>query len=260
MPFTFTHPLAVLPFRRWCPHRLHFAALIIGSLTPDAGYYVQQFQIARFAHTTQGTIIVCLPTGLLLLAAFYVLRQPLCYLLPQPHRTPLAALARTRPTFNPRFCLTAAVSLLLGAWTHTIWDSFTHDGAWFVERIAALRAPLVVIGNMELPGYYLLQQLSTFGGAAALALTYYFWLRRQRSTTALPSSGLSDRQRYAILALIATVSLAVAIPLAAQWASQYQGVVAFRVLVFRTAIYGIAAFVPLLLAAALLAYAVRPKE
>ncbi|MBA3727450.1 MAG: DUF4184 family protein, partial [Armatimonadetes bacterium] len=38
MPWTFSHPAAVLPLRRLCPQSLDFAALVIGSTTPDIGY------------------------------------------------------------------------------------------------------------------------------------------------------------------------------------------------------------------------------
>ena len=51
MPCTFSHPLAVVPLRRLCPERLNFTALIIGSMSPDFGYYIGKFPVANFAHT-----------------------------------------------------------------------------------------------------------------------------------------------------------------------------------------------------------------
>ena len=63
MPFTLSHPLAVVPLRRWCPARLNFAALVIGSMSPDFGYFIGQFDAAAFAHTIPGLFTVCLPTG-----------------------------------------------------------------------------------------------------------------------------------------------------------------------------------------------------
>src|SRR3954468_10318059 len=85
MPFTLSHPLAVVPLRGLCPRWLNFAALVIGSTSPDFGYFIQQFDAAAFAHSGWGTLEICLPTGLLALSIFYLLRQPLCYILPQPH-------------------------------------------------------------------------------------------------------------------------------------------------------------------------------
>src|SRR6267142_809972 len=96
MPCTFSHPLAVVPLRRLCPERLNFTALIIGSMSPDFGYYIGQFPVANFAHTALGTLAVCLPMGLLALGLFYLIRRPLCFVLPQPHRAALMPLASRR--------------------------------------------------------------------------------------------------------------------------------------------------------------------
>jgi hypothetical protein len=260
MPGTFTHPLAILPFRRLCPVRLNFAALVIGSMSPDFGYYFRQFPAARFAHTIAGTLLVCLPTGFMALAIFYLLRQPLCYILPQPHRGVLMPLAAIRPILRPQTLLTAALSILLGAWTHTIWDSFTHDGAWSVERISFLRAPLFHIGNTAFVTSYVLQQVSTFGGGVALAIAYFGWLRRQRAAEATVPDTLSDRRRYCLIALLAVIAVVVAAPAAVRMAAKYQGYLAFRVLVFRTAVYAAAVFIPMLAFSSFVLFAIDRKR
>src|SRR3954468_2256131 len=100
MPYTLSHPLAVIPLRRCCPTYLNFPALVIGSMSPDFGYFVDQFYVAKFAHTLPGTVAVCLPASLVLLGVFYLLRQPLCFILPQPHRAALTPLASAKFTFS----------------------------------------------------------------------------------------------------------------------------------------------------------------
>src|SRR3954454_14133397 len=100
MPCTFSHPLAVVPLRRFCPERLNFAALVIGSMSPDFGYYVRQFRLASFAHTMLGSVAVCLPSGLLTVGLFSLLRQPLCFILPQPHRAAVMPLTVREPAFS----------------------------------------------------------------------------------------------------------------------------------------------------------------
>jgi hypothetical protein len=100
MPWTFSHPLVVVPLRRLCPERLNFTALIIGSMSPDFGYYIGKFPVANFAHTGLGTLVVCLPMGLLALGLFYLIRRPLCFVLPQPHRAALMPLASRRPSVS----------------------------------------------------------------------------------------------------------------------------------------------------------------
>jgi WD40 repeat protein len=37
MPWTFAHPAAVLPLRKFCADRLSFAGLVVGSVSPDIG-------------------------------------------------------------------------------------------------------------------------------------------------------------------------------------------------------------------------------
>lgn len=260
MPSTFTHPLAVLPFSRLCPTPLNFAALVIGSMSPDFGYYFHQFPSARFAHSFVGTFIVCLPSGLVALALFYLLRQPLCFILPQPHRGALIPLASVQPPLSVRWFLGAAASILLGAWTHTIWDSFTHESAWSVMHLSFLREPLFRIHGTELPVYYVLQQVSTFAGGVTLALIYFHWLRRHCAAMPEQSGTFSDRERYLLLGLLVAVALAVAISTAANMASEFHGYLAFRVFVFRTAVYAVATFIPLLVFSSCVFYAVHRRN
>jgi hypothetical protein len=258
MPFTFSHPLAVVPLRRFCPERLNFAALIIGSMSPDFGYYVHQFAIASFAHTVVGTLAICLPSGLLAVGLFHVLRRPLCLMLPQPHRAALMPLTVSRPTFfSCSGIVTGAVSVLFGAWTHTIWDSFTHSSGWAVERFALLRAPLVSVGNATLPVSYILQQTSTVGAGAVLALLYFRWLRRQPTSAAAEADSLSDRWRYLLFILLAAIAIAIAVPSALRMASLFEGDLAFRVFVFRTGVYATAAFIPLFILCSIGVYIVH---
>src|SRR5688572_17618808 len=122
MPWTLSHPAAILPFKRLCPKYLSFPALVIGSMSPDVGYYVSQYDAADYAHTFPGSLLLCIPAGLLLLLGLFLLRRPLWFLLPEPHRSALAPLVSARPSLGIAFILTSTVSIILGAWTHIIWD------------------------------------------------------------------------------------------------------------------------------------------
>ena len=260
MPCTFTHPLAIVALRQFCPRWLNFAALITGSMSPDFAYYVRQFSIAKFAHTILGTITVCLPTGLLALGIFYLLRQSLCFVLPQPHRDALASLVTTRPAISFRGVLVAATSILIGAWSHTIWDSFTHDGAWSVRHLDFLRAPLFQIGQTTLSTSYILQQTSTFAGGAVLVILYFLWLRRQPAAPPVTDRFSSDGWRYLLLASLAFIALSVGASAALRMASMFEGYTAFRVFVFRAGVYSAAVFMPLLAFSSLVLYAVHRRS
>src|SRR5690242_6367039 len=121
MPLTTSHPAAVLPLKRFTPNPLDLAALVIGSMTPDAGYFIGERHFAKMAHYPIGTILLDIPTGLVLLGLFYLVRRELCYILPAPHRNQLTPLAHQKPTFTFPALLIATFSILLGAWTHIIW-------------------------------------------------------------------------------------------------------------------------------------------
>jgi len=258
MPCTFSHPLAVVPLRRFCPERLNFSALVIGSMSPDFGYYVRQFRLAGFAHTMLGSFAVCLPSGLLAVGLFYLLRQPLCFILPQPHRAAVMPLALRQPAFSLSAFLVTAVCVLLGAWTHSIWDSFTHDGGWAVQHFAVLRVSIVHAGVTALPLSYVLQQASTFGAGALLVVLYLRWLRRQRRASE-PES-VSDRWRYVLVAVCALVAVAFAVPAAHRLASVFEGYLAFRVFVFRTGVYSAGVFISLLVFSSVVLYVVHRRS
>ena len=78
MPWTLSHPAIVLPLRRFSPRPFDFAALVIGSMTPDIGFYIDRFDLSTFAHTLPGSfrlsshrgspallLLLFLPAGLL---------------------------------------------------------------------------------------------------------------------------------------------------------------------------------------------------
>ena len=259
MPLTFTHPLAVLPLRRLCPKWLNFPALVIRSMTPDFVYYLHQFEAARFAHSIAGSFMLCLSDGLLALGAFYLLRPSLAFGLPQPHRGALLPIAASCPGFDLRFLSGAAVSVLLGAWTHLAWDSLTHADGWVVQQFAILRESILQVGATHLRLYYILQHLSSFVGGALLTFGYVRWLRDQRRLEPAPHDVISDHQRYLLLGVLTFVAFAIAVPLAIRTASHYDGFTASRVSVFRTGVYAIACFVPAYVLYALLLYAARLK-
>jgi hypothetical protein len=79
MPWTLSHPAIVLPLRRFSPPPLGFAALVIGSMTPDIGFYIDRFDLSTFAQTLPDSFLACLPTGVILLLFYYLFCRAVCY-------------------------------------------------------------------------------------------------------------------------------------------------------------------------------------
>ncbi|HXV82264.1 MAG TPA: DUF4184 family protein [Candidatus Binatia bacterium] len=259
MPWTFSHPAAILPLRRYCPVPLDFSALVIGSMIPDLGYYLSYSSLARSAHSFPGSALVCLPAGLAFWAIFHLLRKPLCFVLPQPHRGALAALAATPFSIRPRILIATGISILLGAWTHIVWDSFTHN-TWLVKELPLLRESVFRLGTVEFPLYALLQHLSTVVGAGILIVAYFSWLRLHRPSITSASAGADDGWRYLLLAAVAVLAFVIAVPRAFDAASNFEGYLTLRVLVFRTVVDTTVAFFALFTLSSLVLYATKRES
>lgn len=184
MPFTFAHPAAVLPLRHL--RLMRIVPLIIGAMTPDVPYYLPARigkHLPETTHTFLGSFTLDLPIGLLLLLFLWLLRVPLA--------APLGARAGTmclgaleRFGSRPRNWALAPLSILIGAWTHLVWDSFTHADGWMVLRISALSAPVTLFSYTgEL--CHVLQYASSVFGLAVLAI----WFARLRAAAQEPRNG-----------------------------------------------------------------------
>jgi len=168
VPFTLAHPAAVLPLRRI--RKLRTAPLVIGALIPDLPYYLPGgLRLRSETHTLEGSVTICPLLGIAALVAVFVLRTPLTALLPE--RARWLCLRALAPLSRPREWLVAPLAIVLGVWTHLLWDSFTHSGGWMVHRVAALSAP-VTIGPYTGTVCHVLQYLSSVLGLVVLAVWY----------------------------------------------------------------------------------------
>jgi hypothetical protein len=170
MPFTLAHPAAVLPLRR-IP-ALQTVSLVVGSVTPDLPYFVPG-RIARWmvdTHTLTGSVVTDVPLGMLVLLAIFLLRRPLTELLSCRARC-LVLSALEHFARRPESWLLAPFSVLVGVWTHLLWDSFTHSGGWAVQHLSLLRTP-VTIGWYTGELCHILQYLSSVLGLTLLWVWY----------------------------------------------------------------------------------------
>ncbi|MEG3632617.1 DUF4184 family protein [Micromonospora palythoicola] len=75
---------------------------------------------------------------------------------------------------NISYAATLVVSLVIGALTHVLWDSFTHDGMWGAVHIGWLAET-----HLGTPGYRWIQRMSTVVGALVVVVWLLRWWRRQ---------------------------------------------------------------------------------
>jgi hypothetical protein len=202
VPFTLAHPAAILPLRGW--RYLRTVPLIIGAMIPDARDYVPS-TISHYMyriHSFRGSYTTCLVLGFALLAAVFGLRRPLTALLSVRARW-LCLNALGPFSRDSREWAFAPLAILIGAWTHLLWDSFTHNDGWVVHRVAVLSAT-VTIGSYRGTVCHVLQYLSSAFGLAVMVV-WYWRLPTPHIVRADP-----DAQRSAVgpvLMLVATAAL-----------------------------------------------------
>jgi hypothetical protein len=170
MPFPLAHPAAVLPLKRYSA-RLNFPALVIGTLVPDVAYIFRNDNISGLSHQVLGSIAFGLPVGFLLLAVVYALRRPAVEMLPDPARRLFLSVCR-RP-MGPLWL--ALASLMIGIWTHVLWDSFTHNDGWISTHLSILQAPLFFFAGRTARVCHVLWYASTFAGVTWLFVAFENW-------------------------------------------------------------------------------------
>lgn len=199
MPFTISHAAFVVPLFRW--QRLDHAALVIGSMTPDLGYFFHRFDLSGEAHTLRGSLLMALPLGWVLRLLAGVLPEFLARPLPDPQRGLVEDFLAVKE-WSVGLVFRMTLSLLLGIWSHTILDSFTHANGWSVHLLPFLHSPW--------PVYKGLQHLGSLAGVLVLVALYLRW-----------RSGANARwtSRHRALSGIAASACLAAIPLACSFAS-----------------------------------------
>ena len=178
MPFTLSHPAAVLPFVR---RPFSAAALVAGALT------------------------VSLPYALALYGFLRAARRPVGVLLP--------AVVRPGAGGSGAWLARAGwvlVSLVLGIATHLVWDSFTHGDGYVVTHVPPLST--TVVG--DLTWARLLQHVSTVAGLAIIGI--YLWRRRDRLPGRVGSPGTRRTTRQGLRA-VGGVAVAAAVVGTLRW-------------------------------------------
>ena len=70
-----------------------------------------------------------------------------------------------------------AIGMLLGIWSHILWDSFTHPWGWFASSWKALHTNYASIGSYDVYGFKIAQHASTLIGLAVIGFSLMRWAR-----------------------------------------------------------------------------------
>jgi hypothetical protein len=157
MPLTPAHPAVVLPLQRI---GLPLSALVAGAVAPDAPVYLPVGVSYRTTHSGWGVVTVDVAIGVAVLWLWFaVLRDAVVDL-----TRCLRVRAPVRARLGRRAWLLAPLAVAVGAGTHVLWDSVTHDWGFVVHELGFLRDEYG-----PLPLYAWLQHLSTAAGTVVVA-------------------------------------------------------------------------------------------
>lgn len=183
MPFTLAHPAIVLPMRKW----LWFPGLVAGSVAPDVSYYLPFFGSADHTHSLAGVVTIDLVWGWMLIALGYLTLAPLLAVAPYEWRAKVRPINIADQLKTWPACCTAICSVILGALSHVVWDSFTQVGGVAVQHWPVLH--ISVIGPHRL--FNVIGYVSSLGGMVLLIVFIARWYRQaplayQRTWPTLP--------------------------------------------------------------------------
>lgn len=186
MPFTFAHPLAVLPLLK----KRYFSAtgLIAGSIAPDFESFLRMQSSNEHSHTVTGLFYFDLPLSLIIALLFHlVLKETLIANSPAFLQQRFVEL-RQHDFWNflKRNYWIFLYSALVGSATHLLWDSFTHGGETLAKQIPLMMTVKVPFQGAQYPLWYTLQNISSILGLSII-LIYVFRLKPQRVQVSNPS-------------------------------------------------------------------------
>lgn len=198
MPFTFSHPAAVVPLART---RLVLSALVIGSMAPDFEYFLAP-NYSRSWHQFPDVVVYALPASFLILLLFHwIAKWPLLALFPQSWQARLVHPARGFRLWPAMNFLLAVVSLGLGILSHIVWDSFTHLSGWTAAHSPVMKTVILSYHGHHLALYKAAQHGSTALGAMVLAAAVAGWYRRTPAAREALPPQLSAAAKITIPAL-----------------------------------------------------------
>jgi hypothetical protein len=176
MPFTFSHPALVLPLTRLSKRWVSATGLVAGSIIPDFEKFLKMNDGNTYSHTLPGIFWFDLPLAVLLSFVFHqVVRDPLIDNLP----TFLRARCGPARSFNwvghlGKHYPAVLFSLLLGIFSHLVWDYFTHRPAHAIPVKPPPYEGVSFSPYEALKLYYLPNLLSSVGG---ILFVMYFILK-----------------------------------------------------------------------------------
>lgn len=173
MPFTFSHPAAVLPFSYLPKKYVSFTGLVVGSLIPDFEYFIHFSGESYYSHTWTGIFWYDLPFAIIICFLFHnYVRDELLLHLPKP--VMLRCMHSFHFNWNGWFkkkWLVVILCILIGSATHLIWDALTHETSIHLEQTRYLKNKM--IAGKDVVVYYSYWGINSAVGILLLLISFW---------------------------------------------------------------------------------------
>jgi Domain of unknown function (DUF4184) len=155
------------------------SALIFGTFAPDLEFFLRFAPKGPFGHTTRGLFLFCLPVGFGVFWIFHdLVKEPLAALMPRAIRDRIVPGVYPMSLRQPLHLVLILVSILIGAVSHLVWDSFTHASYWPGRHLPFMHDTFILPWIGLVHTYKLLQYFSTVFGLVVV----FFWVRHWART------------------------------------------------------------------------------
>lgn len=181
MPFTFSHPAAILPLCKANKLPVSVTGLIIGSMVPDFEFLFLLRESDYIGHMWPGIILFNIPAAIAAAFLFhYLIRDSLILHLPGFLKQRFSGfLSFSWKDYFKQHYISFIVCVMTGVLSHVFIDAFTHkDG--FMARPASFFQSEVNLLFISLPVYFFLQMLTSLSGALYL-LWFVLRLPKEKS-------------------------------------------------------------------------------
>lgn len=199
MPFTFSHPAAILPFSYLPKKYVSFTGLVVGSMIPDLEYFIHFSDTSYVSHTWAGLFWFDLPAALITCFIFHnLVRDELIVHLPKPLllRCVHCLSFNWNAWFRKKW-VAIIFCIVVGTATHIIWDYLTHETTSSIEQTSYIQNKTIPAKSTVV--YYLYWGLNSVIGMALLAGA--FWKMPHPKEWKM----ISPAKNYWLLILVITI-------------------------------------------------------
>ncbi len=169
MPFTFSHPAAILPLRTLSKHLTSLTGLVIGSMAPDFEYFLRLRGYGEIGHTWLGLIWFDLPLAIVCAFVFHrFVRDTLIDNLPGfVYKRFIGFKNFDWINYFRKNYFIVIVSVMIGGLSHVLWDGLTHKHGLFVKKNGWFDQAFIIAGYIT-PRYKMLQHSSSIVGGVVI--------------------------------------------------------------------------------------------